>query len=72
MVQIVVTPDQARAIADAKDKIEFVDAQGNRLGFFARPVSEDEIVIARRRAASNEPRRTTQQVLERLKSLEQG
>lgn len=72
MVQIVVTPDQARAIADAKDGIVFVDAHGNRLGYFARPVCEEEIAIARQRAASDEPRRTTRQVLERLKSLEQG
>ncbi len=71
MVQIVVTPDQARVIAGSTEKIEFVDAEGNRLGFFTRPVSSEEIAIARQRAASDEPRRSTQEVLDRLQSLEQ-
>ena len=71
MVKIVVTEDQAKAIAEAKESVEIVDAAGNRLGFFARPFTEHDIAIARERAASNEPRRTTQQVIERLKSLEE-
>lgn len=71
MIKIVMTEDQARAIAEAKDVVEIVDASGKRLGFFARPLTEDDIAIARRRAASDEPRRTTEQVLDRLKSLEQ-
>ncbi len=70
MVKIVVTEDQARTIVEAKDSVEIVDAAGNRLGYFARPFSDEEIAIARQRAASDEPRRTTQQVIERLKSLE--
>ncbi len=71
MVKIVITEDQARAILEAEDRIEFVDSAGNRLGFFARPFTDHDISIARQRAASNETRRTTQQVLQRLKSLEQ-
>ena len=71
MVKVIVTEDQAKAIAAAKDGVEFVDASGNRLGFFARPFGEDDIAIARQRAASDEPRRSTQQVIDRLKSLEQ-
>jgi hypothetical protein len=71
MVKVVVTEDQARTIADAKDGVEFVDAAGNRLGFFARPFTDEDIAIARQRAASDEPRRTTQQVIDRLKSLEE-
>ena len=71
MVKVVVTEDQAKVIAAAKEGVEFVDAAGKRLGFFARPFSEDDIAIARKRAASDEPRRTTQQVIDRLKSLEQ-
>ncbi len=70
MVKIVVTEDQAKAIVEAKESVEIVDVAGNRLGFFARPFSDEEIAIARQRAASDEPRRTTQQVIERLKSLE--
>ena len=71
MVKIVVTDDQAKAITEAKGGIEIVDAAGNRLGFFARPFTDQDVAIARQRAASDEPRRTTQQVIDRLKSLEQ-
>ena len=70
MVKIVVTEDQAKAIAAAEEGVEIVDAAGNRLGFFARPFTDDDIAIARERAASDEPRRTTQEVIERLNSLE--
>ena len=55
MVQIVVTPDQAKVLSEAKDSVEIVDLHGNRLGFFARPFSKPDIVIALARAASNEP-----------------
>ena len=71
MVKIVVTEDQEKIIAEANGGVEIVDAAGNRLGFFARPFTDEDIAIARQRAASDEPRRTTEQVLERLKSLEQ-
>lgn len=71
MVKIVVTEDQARTIAEARDVVEIVDQGGRRLGFFARPFTDEDFAIARQRAASDEPRRTTQQVLDRLKSLEQ-
>ena len=71
MVQIVVTPEQAKVLADAMDSVEIVDAHGNRLGFFARPFSEQEIATARARASSDAPRSSTQQVIGRLKSLEQ-
>ena len=70
MVKIVVTEDQAKAIAAAEEGVEIEDAAGNRLGFFARPFTDDDIAIARQRAASDEPRRTTQEVIERLNSLE--
>lgn len=70
MVQIVVTEDQAKAIAESQERIEIVDTAGNRLGFFARPFTDDDVANARKRAASDEPRRTTEQVIDRLNSLE--
>lgn len=70
MVQIVLTPEQARVLATATNSIEIVDAQGNRLGFFARPFSNQDVENARKRADSDEPRRKTEQVLEHLQSLE--
>lgn len=70
MARIFVTEDQARTLAEATGTVEIVDVDGNRLGFFARPFTDDDIAIARQRLAADEPRRTTQQVLERLKLLE--
>lgn len=70
MVKIVVSEEQAKAIAEAKGSVEIVDSSGNRLGFFARPFTDQDVAVARQRASSDEPRRTTKQVLERLKSLE--
>ncbi len=70
MVQIVVTPDQAKVLTESSDSVEIVDLQGNRLGYFSRCFLEQDVAIARERADSNEPRRTTQQVMERLQSLD--
>jgi len=71
MVQIVVTPDQAKILTDAEDCVEIVDAHGNRLGFFARPFTEQDIAVALKRATSDEKRKSTREVTERLKSMEQ-
>ena len=70
MIKIVATEEQAKSMAEARDSVEIVDATGNRLGYFARPFSEDDVQIARERLASNEERRPTKLVIERLKSLE--
>jgi hypothetical protein len=72
MVQIVLTAEQARLISGASDSVEIVDASGNRLGYLDRSLAAQEIAIARSRAESNEPRRSTQQVLQRLQSMENG
>ncbi len=66
MVQIVATPDQVKLFAEASDSVEIIDASGNRIGYFARPFSDDDIRLARVRLASDEPRFTTEQVLEHL------
>lgn len=68
MVQIVATEEQAKRIAEARESVEIVDAQGNRLGYFARRFSEDDVRRARERLASDEERRPTSSVIERLKS----
>jgi hypothetical protein len=70
MVQVVVTADQAKLFAEAQESVEIVDGNGNRLGFFARPFTGDDIRLAKQRLASDEPRLTTAEVLERLKQLE--
>ena len=66
MVELVVTPEQAKLLSEAKDSVEIVDGDGNRLGFFARRFSEHEIATARLRAAGGNAGRTTDEVLGRL------
>lgn len=65
-----VTPDQAKALVEANESVELVDSQVNRLGYFARSFLAQDIAVTR--AESNEPRHTTEQVLERLRSLERS
>ncbi len=70
MIRIVATEEQAKKLACARESVEIVDPLGNRLGFFARLFSDEDVRIARERLASNEERRSTASVLERLKSME--
>lgn len=70
MVQIIATDQLLRELENAEGNVEFVDANGKRLGTLVRPPSDDDIRIAKERLASNEPRYTTEQVLEHLRKLE--
>lgn len=69
MVELVVTAEQAKLLAEASDSVEIVDGKGNRLGFFARRFSDREVATASLRGAAAVPGRSTAEVLERLKSL---
>lgn len=69
MPQLVVTPEQAQLLHAAQECVEVVDLQGNRLGFLAPPIWQQELALARQRAQASEPRYTTDQVLERLRSV---
>ena len=69
MVELVLTDEQARLLAEARESVEVVDPHGNRLGFFARRFSDTDVEIARKRAASGQPGIATSIVLERLSSL---
>ena len=69
MIRVVATEEQARRIVEARETVEIVDPLGNRLGYFARPFSDEDLRIARERLASNEERRSTKTVVERLKSM---
>ena len=72
MVVIVLNEEQARVIAEARDGVELRDNSGRHLGFVSHGVTQEEIDEAKRRAASDEPRYTTDEVLEHLRSLEQA
>ena len=69
MVELVVTAEQAKLLAEANESVEIVDGKGNRLGFFARRFSDREIAMAPCRAAEALPGHSTAEVLERLASL---
>lgn len=71
MVQVVATADQAKVLAESTDCVEIVDANGNRLGMVLRPPSDEDIQIAKDRIAGDGKRYTTEEVVSRLRSLEQ-
>ena len=68
---IVIDDQQAKIIAEATDWVEIRDRNGRHLGYVAHGFTEEDLAVARRRLASGEPRRTTREVLDRLRSLEQ-
>lgn len=68
MVQLIITPDQARIMAAATGQIEVRDEAGRFVGRIS--VDEfDDLEAIKRAAASDQPRYTTQQVLDYLDSL---
>jgi hypothetical protein len=69
MTHIIVDDQQARLIAQTSEFIEIRDRTGQRLGYVAHSFSAADIALAKKRAASNEPRFTTQQVISHLETL---
>ena len=72
MVQVVATADQAKLLAESNGCVEIVDANGKRLGTLLRPPSDEDIQIAKDRFAGDGKRYTTDEVVARLRSLEQS
>jgi len=72
MTQIILSDDQTRTVQAATGAVEVRDARGNLLGYMSPPPSDEEIAVAKRRLESEGPWYTTEQVLDHLKSLEQG
>jgi hypothetical protein len=70
MQHIVVDEHQAKLISEAAESIEIRDPRGRHLGYVAHGFTEEDIAVAKQRLASNERRYTTQEVLDRLRSLE--
>jgi len=71
MPQIIVDDEQARIISESAESVEICDREGRHLGFVAHGFTDDDIAIAKQRRASDEPRFTTQQVLDHIQSLVQ-
>ena len=72
MVKIEVNADVARRIMESGESIEIVDERGWRLGFVSRPISDDEIAEARRRADIEQGGSTLDDVWNRIKSKNGG
>ncbi len=72
MSQIILTDEQAKAVVSTLKPMQVRDSKGILLGTFTPVWTEEDIADAKRRLASDEPRYTTAQVLEYLRSLEQG
>jgi hypothetical protein len=72
MTHITLTEEQARIVEQAREVIQVRDGQGNVLGCIEpHDFTLEEIEEAKRSLASAEPRYTTSQVLEHLRSLGQ-
>ncbi len=73
MVDIVVTDEQARAIREAAGALRVRDPQGRIVCAMAprHLDAPDDVEAMRRALASDQPRYTTQQVLDHLQSLSQ-
>jgi len=71
MQQLVLTDEQAKLVASALKPVQVCDSRGNVLGTIEPIWTEEDIADAKRRLASDEPRYTTAQVMEYLRSLEQ-
>lgn len=73
MPQIIVDDEQAKLIAESPGSIEIRDRKGDLLGYAKATYkwTEEDIAIAKQRLNSDEPRYTTKEVFEHLKSLGQ-
>jgi hypothetical protein len=70
MHHIVLNDEQARLVATALNPVQVRDGKGNVLGTIAPVWTEADIADAKRRLASDEPRYSTAEVLDHLRSLE--
>jgi hypothetical protein len=68
MRDVVISEELLQAIAESGGDVRFVNARGEVLGRFEPELTAAELEEIRRRLASREPRYTTDQVLERLRS----
>ena len=73
MTYIIINPEQARVIAEANEDVQVRDESGNVLGYVSSSgFTSEEIKQIKRDLASDQARYTTKEVLDHLRSLEQG
>lgn len=71
MSEIVLTEEQAKVITGTAEQVVLRDPKGQLLGYVARSFTKAEIAEAERDLESDQPRYTTEEVMDRLRSLEQ-
>jgi hypothetical protein len=69
MAHLVVDDAQAKVIAESAGRIEIRDRHGKHLGYVFTDFTPEDIEMAKQRRDSDEPRRSTQEVLDHLQSL---
>jgi hypothetical protein len=72
MVKIVATDQICEEIAKSDGVVELVDKNGRRIGILTRPPSEEDVRLAKQRAAGDGPWHTTEEVIAHLKSLDKS
>ncbi len=72
MVQISLTTEQLKALDESHGHAVLVDADGQPVCYATPIFTPEEIAEAQRRANSDGPWYTTQQVLEHLRTLERS
>lgn len=70
--QISLDRQQSELVLHAHGSVQVRDHEGKLLGYLAPPFTAEEIAEAQRRLASDQPRYTTRQVLDHLRSLERS
>lgn len=70
MAHIIVDDQQVKTIVNAHGHVEVRDRRGNCLGVVVQGMRLEAVETAKRRAKSDGPWRTTEQVLSRLESME--
>lgn len=70
MVTLVLTAEQAKVLADAKETVELIDTAGTRLGVIERPLSDADIETALARLAEARNGKTTVEVLATLMTMD--
>ncbi len=70
MIHIVVDDQQAKLIAESQQYLEIRDRQGKHLGFVAHGFTDEDLAIAKERLASDKPRLSTKETMDRLNALE--
>ena len=71
MTHVMLDDEQARIVVQSTDIVELRDRHGMHLGYVAHGFSEADYVAAKKRRDSAEPRYSTQEVLNHLRSLEE-